>query len=57
MPFDEGSPPGHATFFVVSATGGDIAPDVSTIHYLKLAGSRLPAATRTGHGHQARQNR
>ena len=37
MPFDEGSPPGHPAFFVVSTTGGDVAADVAAVHDLQLA--------------------
>ena len=45
MSFDEGSPPGHPAFFVVSTAGGDVAPDIAAVHDLQLAlGLRAAAA-------------
>jgi hypothetical protein len=47
VPVYEGRPPGNPTFFVVSTTGGRIAPDRTAVHDLKFAGGLSPLATRS----------
>jgi hypothetical protein len=49
MPIDEGSPPGHPSFFVVSTTGDDIATDIAAVHNLEAALGRCPTAADIGH--------
>jgi hypothetical protein len=38
MPIDEGGPPGHPAFLVLSATGADVAPNVAAVHDLQFPG-------------------
>ena len=45
LPVDKGSPPGYSTFFVLSATGGYIAPDIAAVHDLQFTVSRSTTAT------------
>jgi hypothetical protein len=53
---DKSSPPGHSTFFVVSAAGAYVALDITAEHDLQFAG-RLPArASRVKDGRQRHQH-
>ena len=58
MSLYKSSPPGHSTFFLLSPTRGNVAPNIAAVHDLQLAVGRLDRTTgqnpseRHHYGHQ-----
>lgn len=60
LSINKGSPPGYSTFFILSATRGDVAPNVAAEHNLQFSISRSAAASlhqKSGHSGYTNQGR